>query len=175
MIRLRGDGLALLSGVLLALSFPKFGRAPVAWIALAPLLVALARAPGPAHGFRLGYLTGAVSSLGIVYWTATVVVQYGGLRLGVGIVVMAMLCLALALFPSIFGLLVTACVRALGPRGLLLSPVDKGAVYLGKAAAAFVQLIVLLVVTTGIVIVLFGLPVGPGKKPTAFDENRLLP
>jgi heme exporter protein B len=45
--------------------------------------------------------------------------------------------------------------------GLLLSPVDKGAVYLGKAAAAFVQLIVLLVVTTGIVIVLFGLPVGP--------------
>jgi heme exporter protein B len=44
--------------------------------------------------------------------------------------------------------------------GLLLSPVDKGAVYLGKAAAVFVQLIVLLVVTTGIVIVLFGLPVG---------------
>jgi len=44
--------------------------------------------------------------------------------------------------------------------GLLLSPVDKGAVYLGKAAAVFVQLIVLLVVTMGIVIVLFGLPVG---------------
>lgn len=45
--------------------------------------------------------------------------------------------------------------------GLLLSPADKGAVYLGKAAAAFVQLIVLMVVTTGIVMVLFGLPVGP--------------
>jgi heme exporter protein B len=45
--------------------------------------------------------------------------------------------------------------------GLLLSPVDKGAVFLGKAAAAFAQLIVLLVVTAGIVIVLFGLPVGP--------------
>ena len=45
--------------------------------------------------------------------------------------------------------------------GLLLSPVDKGSVYLGKAAAAFVQLLVLFVVTTGIVIVLFGLPVGP--------------
>jgi len=48
-----------------------------------------------------------------------------------------------------------------GLEGLLLSPADKGAVYLGKAAAAFVQLIVLMVVTTGIVIVLFGLPVGP--------------
>src|SRR5262249_36781459 len=45
--------------------------------------------------------------------------------------------------------------------GLLLSPADKGEVYLGKAAAAFVQLLVLLVVTTGIVIVMFGLPVGP--------------
>jgi heme exporter protein B len=45
--------------------------------------------------------------------------------------------------------------------GLLLSPVDKGAVYLGKAAAAFVQLIALMVVTSGVVIVLFGLPVGP--------------
>ncbi len=45
--------------------------------------------------------------------------------------------------------------------GLLLSPVDKGSVYLGKAAAAFVQLLALLVVTTGMVIVLFGLPIGP--------------
>jgi heme exporter protein B len=45
--------------------------------------------------------------------------------------------------------------------GLLLSPVDSGAVFLGKAAAAFVQLIALLAVTMGIVIVLFGLPVGP--------------
>jgi heme exporter protein B len=45
--------------------------------------------------------------------------------------------------------------------GLLLSPVEKGAVFLGKAAAAFVQLVMLLAVTTAIVIVLFGMPVGP--------------
>jgi len=45
--------------------------------------------------------------------------------------------------------------------GLLLSPADKGSVYLGKAAAAFIQLMALFVVTLGIVIVLFGLPVGP--------------
>ncbi|MEP7023029.1 MAG: heme exporter protein CcmB [Actinomycetota bacterium] len=44
--------------------------------------------------------------------------------------------------------------------GLLLSPADKGAVFLGKAAAAFVQLILLMGVTAGIVIILFGLPVG---------------
>jgi heme exporter protein B len=45
--------------------------------------------------------------------------------------------------------------------GLLLGPPDKGAVYLGKAAAAFVQLIALFVLTTGLVVVLFGLPLGP--------------
>jgi heme exporter protein B len=44
--------------------------------------------------------------------------------------------------------------------GLLLSPADKGAVFLGKAAAAFIQLIILLLVTAGLVVVLFGLPVG---------------
>jgi heme exporter protein B len=45
--------------------------------------------------------------------------------------------------------------------GLLLGPAEKGAVFLGKAAAAFVQLLALFAVTTGIVIVLFGLPIGP--------------
>jgi heme exporter protein B len=44
--------------------------------------------------------------------------------------------------------------------GLLLSPADKGAVFVGKAIAAFAELMVLMLVTTGIVILLFGLPVG---------------
>jgi apolipoprotein N-acyltransferase len=120
--KFREEGLAVLSGLLLVLSFPKFGHGLVAWVALGPLLIALAGAPSPAHGFRLGYLTGAVSSLGLVYWTSTVVTQYGGLHLGLGIVVMVMLCLALALFPSLFGMLVAAWVRARGPRAILLSP-----------------------------------------------------
>jgi heme exporter protein B len=45
--------------------------------------------------------------------------------------------------------------------GLLLGPAEKGAVYLGKAVAAFVQLMALFTITTGIVVVLFGMPVGP--------------
>src|SRR6185503_6310448 len=39
-----GYALALASGVLLALSFPQFGHPAFSWIALAPLLVALASA-----------------------------------------------------------------------------------------------------------------------------------
>jgi heme exporter protein B len=45
--------------------------------------------------------------------------------------------------------------------GLLLAPVDKGAIYLGKALAAAVQLLVLFLATTALVVVLFGMPIGP--------------
>jgi apolipoprotein N-acyltransferase len=120
---LRKELLAGLSGILLALSFPKFGNGAVAWVALAPLLVALAESRGGLDSFRLGYITGAVSSVGIVYWTALVVVQYGGLSLPVGIGVMGLLCLALALFPSLFGWMVGTWRRAFGVPALLLAPV----------------------------------------------------
>jgi apolipoprotein N-acyltransferase len=120
--RIPDVALAALSGVLLALSFPKFGSGLVAWVALAPLLLALSRSRGGLGAFRLGYVTGAVASLGIVYWTALVVVQYGGLALPVGIAVMVLLCLALALFPSLFAWLVGTWVRAAGPPALLLAP-----------------------------------------------------
>jgi apolipoprotein N-acyltransferase len=94
----------------------------VAWFALVPLLVALAEAPTPAHGFRLGYVTGAVSSLGIVYWTSIVVIQFGGLSEPIGIAVMVLLCLALALFPSVFGWAVARWTVAYGPGAVLLAP-----------------------------------------------------
>jgi apolipoprotein N-acyltransferase len=120
---LRKELLAAVSGGLLALSFPKFGHGSVAWVALAPLLVALADSRGGLDSFRLGYITGALSSVGIVYWTALVVVQYGGLSLPVGIGVMSLLCLALALFPSLFAWMVGTWRRALGPPALMLAPV----------------------------------------------------
>lgn len=119
---LRNDGLAALSGVLITLSFPKFGHWAVAWVALVPLLVALTRAETGLAAFRSGYIAGAVSSLGLVYWTSLVVIQYGGLSLPIGIAIMVALCLALALFPSLFAWTVGRWLRAFGPAALLLSP-----------------------------------------------------
>ncbi len=116
------DALAALSGILLALSFPKFGHGALAWVALAPLLIALAQ-DGGVNGLRLGYVTGAVSALGVLYWTSFVVVQFGGLSLPVGIAVMLLLCLAFAVFPALFGWLIGRWVRAVGRQALLLSPV----------------------------------------------------
>ena len=48
--------------------------------------------------------------------------------------------------------------------GLLLSPAFKGGIYLGKAAAAAAQLFVLFLATAGLVMALFGLPVGPAPE-----------
>ncbi len=112
----------MVSGLLLVLSFPKFGHGAVAWVALVPLLVAL---PGTRRwrAFRLGYVTGAVSALGLLYWIALVVVQYGGIPLPIGIAIMVVLCLAFALFPSVFAWIVARLVETFGPAGLLAAPV----------------------------------------------------
>ena len=117
----RAWALAALSGVLLFFSFPKFGHGGVAFVALAPLLVALHGA-GFGAGFRLAYLTGFVSSLGLLYWTSLVVVQYGGLGLPLGVAAMLLLCLAFSLFHGLFGGLVGRFSSRFGPAGLLLAP-----------------------------------------------------
>ncbi len=113
--------LAGASGALLVLSFPKFGNGAVGLFALAPLFIAL-RGASPWHGFLLGYVSGVVSSLGLVYWTSLVVTQFGGMPLPVGIAVMVLLCLTLGLFPALVGLSVARLGRDVGPAALLLGP-----------------------------------------------------
>lgn len=117
----RRDALAALSGLLLVLSFPKFGHGAVAWVALVPLLVGLCGATGW-QALRSGYLMGAVSSLGLLYWTALVVVQYGGMPLVVGALVMVALCLAFSVFHAVFGWVAARFVATFGPAGLLGAP-----------------------------------------------------
>jgi apolipoprotein N-acyltransferase len=90
-------------------------------VALVPLLVALHGTSGW-RAARLGYLTGAVSALGLLYWTALVVIQYGGLPLPAGIAIMVALCLAVALFPLLFGWATARLVSTFGTAGLLGAP-----------------------------------------------------
>jgi apolipoprotein N-acyltransferase len=85
-------------------------------------MVALGADPRSLAALRFGYVTGAVSALGLLYWTSFVVVQYGGLSLAAGAAVMVLLCLAFALFPALFGWTVGRWVRAFGPAALLLAP-----------------------------------------------------
>ena len=74
------------SGVLLALSFPKFGHPALAWIALAPLLLALAAAATTLRrAFTLGLLTGIVYFTGTLYWITGVMATYGDMAYAIAV------------------------------------------------------------------------------------------
>ncbi len=60
--------LAAASGILLTLAYPPFALAPVAWVALVPLLIAV-DGTSARRAFLLGWLTGAIGSLGVTgHW-----------------------------------------------------------------------------------------------------------
>ena len=139
--------LALLSGALLALSFPRYGHPAFAWIALVPLLVALSgwrgrpalsgvegpalggaggpeRLPGqpPLRAFALGLTTGTLYFAGTIYWTGTVVRTFGGLALPVAVLAMLLLAVYLALFPALTAVVSARLARRAGPGALFLMP-----------------------------------------------------
>ena len=141
-------GLALLSGVLLALSFPKFGHPAFAWIALVPLLIAVAgwrrlpnmgrravrhddeltvsggdgRGVPPQRAFTLGLISGIAYFVGTTYWTGEVLQQFGGVPMALALLAMVLLALYLALFPALTALIMAYLVRGAGRRALFLTP-----------------------------------------------------
>ena len=131
--RARGSfALAVVSGVLLALSFPRFGHPAVAWVALAPLMVALG-AGGLGRAFALGLTTGAVYFAGTLYWISHVMSVYGGdISLPVAVLINAALIAYLALFPAFFAVVVRRSVMAFGPSALVASPLVWVATELGR-------------------------------------------
>ena len=113
--------LAVVSGLLLILSFPKFGNGVVAWVSLIPLFFSL-KDVAPARGFQLGFLSGIVAYLGILYWISVVVVQYGYLPVYVGVLVLLLLASYLSLYTAIFSAGIVY-LRRKGVRVCLSAPV----------------------------------------------------
>jgi apolipoprotein N-acyltransferase len=124
--------LAIASGFLLALSFPKFGHPALAWIALAPLLLALSRSMPLRRAFLVGLVTGLIYFTGTLYWITRVMVVYGGLQPWVAVLVNAALVLYLALFPAIFALVVRRLAMVVGTLGIIAAPVVWVATELGR-------------------------------------------
>jgi apolipoprotein N-acyltransferase len=116
--------LALLSGLLLVLSFPKFGHPLFAWIALAPLIISIARigdSPGSIRrAFLLGLTTGAVYFGGTLYWLVETMTTFGGLSTPLAVIAAGALVAYLSLFPAAFAALVVHLRRALGSRAAIL-------------------------------------------------------
>jgi len=116
-------GLVLLSAVLQIAIFPLPGLYGLAWVSVAPLLVAIlrARAPQtlqlqlgdqarllpatPLQGFLLGYTCGILWFAGTCYWIFDTMHRYGGLPIPAAALALILFCMYVGLYHGMFGLL----------------------------------------------------------------------
>jgi apolipoprotein N-acyltransferase len=125
--------LALLSGALLGLSFPKFGHPAFAWIALAPLLVAVSyRRLTRRRALLLGLITGIVYFSITLYWLVATMTTFGGLSTPLATFAAAVLVLYLSLFPAAFAVIQARLAAAFGPMALLAAPATWVASEMGR-------------------------------------------
>ena len=113
--------LVLLSAGLQVVIFPLPGLYWLAWIAVAPLLIALLRArpsgvlqvnagvrlrpATPLQGFLLAYLCGILWWGGTCYWIFDTMHRYGGLPVPAAVLVLILFCMYVGLYQGLFGLL----------------------------------------------------------------------
>jgi apolipoprotein N-acyltransferase len=102
--------LAALSGLLLTGSFPKIGLDWLAWVALVPLLAAIANLSAK-KSFRIGFVAGLIHFLSLLYWVVPVMRTYGYLPYYLSIAVLFLFAAVLALFPAVFSLAAAAISR----------------------------------------------------------------
>jgi len=102
--------LAGLSGLLLTGSFPKIGLDWLVWVALVPLFAAIANL-SVKESFRIGFITGLIHYLSLLYWVVPVMRTYGYLPLYLSIVILFLFAGVLALFPAVFSMAVAAIGR----------------------------------------------------------------
>lgn len=112
--------LAIASGLLQVLTFPKFNLFPLSVVALAPLVLLTEREPKAAGRFLWGTLAGCVFFAGTCYWVYVVLREYGGLGVLAAGGVFALLFLCLSLYWGLFSWLAGYCWRL--PWGPLALP-----------------------------------------------------
>jgi apolipoprotein N-acyltransferase len=130
--------LAILSAGLQVVIFPLPGFYWLAWVAVAPLLIALLRArpagalqvdaavklapASPWQGFFLGYLCGILWCGGTCYWVFDTMHRYGGLPVPMAALALILFCMYIGIYQGLFGFLVALVAgRGSMPRRALVS------------------------------------------------------
>ncbi|NOY54228.1 MAG: apolipoprotein N-acyltransferase [Deltaproteobacteria bacterium] len=94
--------LALISGILLTLSFPRFSLSGLAFVALIPILYAVTRCDRKNSSFFSGFIAGLVFYLGTIYWLTVTMERYGDLPRVFSLMILLLLSSYLALYFGIF-------------------------------------------------------------------------
>jgi len=120
-VKLRDILLAVSSGVLAALSFPKFYLVFLGWVFLIPLLYAILK-KNPGQSFLLGLAAGFSYYAILLYWIPFVPAHYGNLSIGVSLLIYVILILFLALFWAFFCLVWTKIYQSFPKLAFFLLP-----------------------------------------------------
>ena len=101
---------SVLSGVLVGLSFPKYGFSLIAWIAYVPLLFSIRQIKGGKlviKSYFYGFVSGFITNVILLYWVVVAMNKYGNINLAVSILGLVLLAAILsALYSGTFTMLI---------------------------------------------------------------------
>ncbi|HSS21707.1 MAG TPA: apolipoprotein N-acyltransferase [Pyrinomonadaceae bacterium] len=123
---------ALVSAVVLIVSFPDFEIWPLAWISLVPLLWLVARNPKPWNNFLLGWIFGIVFFYFSCYWLTYSIIHTGGISPVIAFLLLIPGAILLGIFPALFTLFVARIIKRWGPLSLLAAPLVWAALEWGR-------------------------------------------
>lgn len=98
--------LSIISGLLFAFSFPGVAQGWLAFVALAPLIVAVVRSQSGREAFLLGWIGQFTAWLLMVPFVVRVMSYYGGLPYAVGVLLFIVMAAILGLYGAIFAVIV---------------------------------------------------------------------
>jgi apolipoprotein N-acyltransferase len=115
--------LALLSAVLLVLSFPDFEYWFLAWFGLVPLLIAIEREKATtARSFIVGWIFGTAFFFGTCWWLTYAPITYAGFPWALAYSLILIACLGAGIFPAIFAAVQSRLLKYIGPWAVLSAP-----------------------------------------------------
>lgn len=115
-------GQALLSGIILALSFPRMDLYPLAWVSLAPLLISL-YGKDRSSSFRAGLIFGISYFFISTHWIYYSINKYGSIPLVPSVLLVLCLSLYLSLYPALFSVFYSAVMRSSYLPAMFVAPV----------------------------------------------------
>jgi apolipoprotein N-acyltransferase len=114
--------LAIVSALLLVLSFPDFDLWWLAWIGLTPLLIAVIRTRKATNAFWLGWLWGSIFFYGTCWWLTYPIIHYSPIPAWLAYLLLLLPVIFVSLFPALFCALLARAISRLGFEALLVAP-----------------------------------------------------
>jgi apolipoprotein N-acyltransferase len=113
---------SLLTGLLLAASYPQVNQGYLAWVALIPLISYVFKAPTCLRAFWGGLIAGAISLFALMIWIPQVLAHFGGLHTALAWLAFVLLVCLLACYPAAACVLTKYLMMRGGERFFLLFP-----------------------------------------------------